>query len=115
VALLDAADLRDRYEERAAIRQFDGGYSKEQAERLAWGEVAGIWYRQHGQRVPAATCAGCGKPISGRPVLLLPHGERAHADDNSRCSVAYGHRWKTAAAAALVVIGIPTPEESGSG
>src|SRR5438105_3635407 len=101
----------DLYEERAAIREFDGGYAKAQAERLAWGEVAGIWHRQHGERVPGHTCAGCGKPLNGDAVLLLPHGERAHsaAGDEFKCIIAYGRRWKAAAAVALERIGIPTP------
>jgi hypothetical protein len=102
-------DLLALYEERAAIRQFDGGYSKPEAERLAWGEVAALWHRQHGERVPAALCAGCGKPISGQAVQLLPHGERAHADGDYRCIRSYGRRWKTAAAEALEAMGVPTP------
>lgn len=31
-----AARLHDEYEERAAIMQYDGGLSREEAERLAW-------------------------------------------------------------------------------
>src|ERR1051325_9482943 len=30
---------RDEFEERAAIREFDGGYSRAEAERFAWGEL----------------------------------------------------------------------------
>jgi hypothetical protein len=30
---------RELHEERAAIRQFDGGYRRDEAERLAWGEL----------------------------------------------------------------------------
>ena len=35
------ADLRERYEERAAIMEFDGGLSREDAEHLAMQEVVG--------------------------------------------------------------------------
>ena len=35
------SDLRDRYEERAAIMEFDGGLSREDAEHLAMQEVVG--------------------------------------------------------------------------
>jgi hypothetical protein len=35
------ADWRDRYEERAAILQFDGGHNRAEAERLAWSETHG--------------------------------------------------------------------------
>lgn len=35
------AEMRMRYEERAAIREFDGGQSRVAAERAAWDEVYG--------------------------------------------------------------------------
>lgn len=38
VAALDD-DAREFYEERAGILEFDGGHSRCQAERLAWGET----------------------------------------------------------------------------
>ncbi len=31
----------ERYEERAAIRELDGGFPRAEAERLAWGDVLG--------------------------------------------------------------------------
>lgn len=33
-------DDREEFEERAAIRQYDGGFSREEAERLAAEEIA---------------------------------------------------------------------------
>lgn len=33
---LDSAAMREEFEERAAILEFDGGLSREAAERLAW-------------------------------------------------------------------------------
>jgi hypothetical protein len=36
----DAQWWRDQYEERATVQQYDGGYSRAQAERLAWGVAA---------------------------------------------------------------------------
>jgi hypothetical protein len=35
------ADLRNAFEERAAIAEFDGGLDRDAAERLAWAEVTG--------------------------------------------------------------------------
>jgi hypothetical protein len=108
--LLDAADLRDRYEERAAICEFDGGRDRARAEARAWKEVANIWHRQHGTRTSGDLCAGCGEALGDEAdVLLLPHGERAHADDGYTCIRAYGRRWKSEAAAALAALGIPSP------
>ena len=109
-ALLDADDLRHRYEERAAICESDGQQDRPRAESRAWHEVAAIWYRQNGTRTRSDLCAGCGKPISeSDEVLLMPHGERAHAGQVQRCVIAYGRRWKTEAAIALMAIGIPSP------
>jgi len=111
-ALLDAADLRDRYTERAAICQFDGGQDRARAEARAWNQVAVRWYHRHGTRTSGGLCAGCGKTLGIEGgILLLPHGERAHADGRYACIRRYGRRWKRQAAIALAAIGIPTPSE----
>jgi hypothetical protein len=108
-------DWRGEYNERAAIFEFDGKHTRAEAERMAWHVVASRWYREHGKRVSANLCAGCGKPLSGAPhVLLLPHGERAHSADGYPCILAYGRRWKSAAAKVLSAFGIPSPEATGS-
>ena len=39
-------DVREAYEERAAIMEFDGGLSRDEAEREAWALVSKR-YRQH--------------------------------------------------------------------
>jgi hypothetical protein len=107
----DAADWRAEYDERAAIYEFDGHQTRAEAERMAWNAVASRWYRECGERTPPNLCAGCGEPISGvAHVLLLPHDERAHSDEGYACIVAYGRRWKSAAADALSSFGIPAPE-----
>ncbi len=109
---LEAADLLDRYEERAAICQFDGDLDRARAEARAWNEVAAIWYRQHGTRTSGNLCAGCGKMLGDEAgVLLLPHGERVHTDGGYACIHAYGRRWKRQVAIALAAIGIETPTE----
>jgi hypothetical protein len=109
-APVDAVALRDCYEERAAICQFDGHRDRSRAEARAWNQVAFLWHRQHGSRIPSDLCAGCGKPIRDEAeVQLLPHGERAHADGSDACIQAYGRRRKSEAATALTAIGIPTP------
>jgi hypothetical protein len=110
--ILDATDLLDRYRERAAIIEYDGGQDRVRAEAMAWNEVAAIWYRQHGTRTRADVCAGCGKTLGDEAdVLLLPHGERAGAGGAHACILSYGRRWKREAAQALVEFGIATPSE----
>ena len=108
--ILDGDDLRHRYEERAGICEFDGHQDRPRAESRAWHEVAAIWYRQHGNKTPDHICAGCGKPLGDSDVVwVMPGGERAHAGTVQRCIIAYGRRWKTEAADALMAIGIPSP------
>jgi hypothetical protein len=51
---IDPAWWQDLFEERAAHREFDGGYPRCEAERLAWEECLVEWRRQH---------AGQGHPI----------------------------------------------------
>jgi hypothetical protein len=50
-------DWCDWYEERVAIRRFDGGYNREEAARLAWSEAEDRWHRMHGERIPRDPCA----------------------------------------------------------
>jgi hypothetical protein len=108
----DAAELRYRYEERAAICEFDGKIDRARAEARAWHEVAPIWYRESGTHVAGNICAGCARPLaSGADAVPLPNGERAHAGNNYACIHAYAKRWKGAAAAALAAIGIPAPRQ----
>jgi hypothetical protein len=103
-------DLRAAYEERAAIMQFDGGRSRAKAEEMAWLAIAGAWWAAHGTHTPPTLCAGCGKPLSGaEEVLRLPHGERCHLDNDYRCVIAFGWRWKRQTGEALEPLGIPTP------
>ena len=44
--LLESESAREAYEERAAIMEFDGGLSRDEAEREAWALVS-KHYRQH--------------------------------------------------------------------
>lgn len=40
-ATVDESDLIDAFEERAAIMEYDGGMSREEAEAMAWADVFG--------------------------------------------------------------------------
>ena len=88
----DAADLLDRYDERAAIVQFDGGQDRPRAEARAWNEVASLWHHQHGTRTSSDLCAGCGKPLAGSAVRVLPRGNTIHGYSDDRCLLAYGRQ-----------------------
>jgi len=92
----------DFLEERAALRQYDGRYSRGDAERLAWEELECHWHRLCGERVPRNLCAGCLRPIDTGEALDLDDGCRVHL----ACVTRYGRRWREAAARALATLGL---------
>jgi hypothetical protein len=106
---IDPAYWRDLFEERAAIRQFDGGYSRPEAERLGWGELQNRWHMTHGERVPRDLCAGCRRPIGGADALDLIDGNRVHDAAGHDCLIRWGEHWRGAATHALAAMGLPPP------
>jgi|FLOH01.1.fsa_nt_gi hypothetical protein len=40
------SDIQTVYEERAAIREYDGGFDRTEAERLAWDDLRGLGFPQ---------------------------------------------------------------------
>jgi hypothetical protein len=105
----DPAFWRDLFEERAAIRQFDGGYSRAAAESLAWGELQNRWHLAHGKRVPSELCAGCRRSIGEAPALDLIDRCRVHDADGHACLIRWGELWRTAASRFLIAMGLRPP------
>jgi hypothetical protein len=105
-----AEDWRVYYLERAAIREYDGGLTRAEADRRAWRETANRWWHEHGSRSAPNICCGCGKPVSGADAIPLPHDQRVH---NADCMSQFGRRWLNEAAEALAKFGIPTPPSYG--
>jgi hypothetical protein len=105
--LWDAEDWRIHFQERAAIREYDGNASREIAERRAWRETANRWWFELGTRFPSNVCAGCGKPVSISDGIPLPYDQRVHDAD---CVIRFGRRWISEAADALASMGIPAPD-----
>jgi hypothetical protein len=101
-----ADDWRLYYLERAAIREYDGHLSREEADRRAWRETANRWWHEHGSRSAQGVCCGCGKPVSIKDAIPLPHDQRVHDAD---CMAAFGRKWLKEAAEALARFGIPAP------
>jgi hypothetical protein len=103
-------DWREMYEERAAIRQYNGGYRRDVAERLAWGEVIEIWCDRIALKHPPDTCAGCGEVLAG-DSLDLPGGARIHWEPSREftCLIAYGFARKRRAVEALAALGLVPP------
>jgi hypothetical protein len=102
---------RDEFEERAAIREYDGHYTRAEAERLAWGELENRWHREHGERLSADICAGCRRPIGNAEALDQIDGNRVHADRDHSCLIAFGKRWRGAARRALLNMGLNPPAD----
>jgi hypothetical protein len=103
---------RDFFDERAAHREFDGGYSRAEAERLAFGEMLLEWHRRHGARPDPHRCAGCGDDMPGNGGLTLCDGARVHFDAvrGVNCIISYGRKWRRAAVAALRELGFDQPQ-----
>jgi hypothetical protein len=108
----EAGYWRDFFEERAAHREFDGGYSQADAERLAFGEMILEWHRQHGVPPEPECCAGYGDEFPSEGGLALCDGARVHFDGvrGVDCIVKYGKKWRGPAVAALRVLGFEAPQ-----
>src|SRR5262249_744496 len=103
-------DWLELYAERAAFRQYEAGYRRDVAQRLAFGEVVEAWCRRHPQPHDPAVCAGCGRPLAV-DVLDLPDGSRVHWERHREfaCLIAAGLRRKERAVAALAALGLTPP------
>jgi len=73
-AAVGAEYWRDLFDERAAHHEFDGGYSRADAERLAFGEMILEWHRLLGVPPEPNHCAGCGDELPGEGGLYLCDG-----------------------------------------
>ena len=84
-----------------------------EALQLAYGAALNEWHRRHGARADLAYCAGCGEPLTGKALHVLPDSARVHGD-NLRCWADYGQRWRSAAADGLVRLGVAAPAGLGA-
>lgn len=102
----DPASWREAFEERAAIREFNGLYPRHKAEVLAFGEVVNQWHLQHAEIIQGE-CVGCRKRVSqGDDTMTLTDGAEVHFG----CVRAYGLRWRKRASDALKTAGIDIPD-----
>jgi hypothetical protein len=105
----DGAWWRCRFTIRTIHWELGGRRTKDEAERLAYGELLDEWRKSHGRRWPAWQCAGCDEPIGGPSALLLPDEYRVHFDEQRECLIRFGRRWRSEAVAALRAIGLDPP------
>jgi hypothetical protein len=106
----EAVDLRYAYEERVGIRVYDAGYTRREAERLAYGEIIEQWCQRHPFQLHPGSCAGCDELLA-TGALELPDGAFVHweRDQEFRCLIAYGFRRKRRAVEALALRGLHPP------
>ena len=112
LATLSPAWWHRQFVVRTIDRELRGARSRDDAARLAWGELECRWHRLFGAHMPEGQCAGCGEPIGGRAALSMGEGNRAHLDDahGLECVIAYGKRWRGVATAALQAMGLVPPD-----
>lgn len=107
---LDVASWCALFEERAAFRQYEAGYKRPEAERLAYSECIEAWCDRYTLPHDPKVCAGCGQPLSVE-VLDLPDGARVHWEPECEftCLVSYGARRIHRAVSALSAAGLHSP------
>lgn len=109
-----ADDWRVRYEERAAVAEYDNGLPRPQAEAVAYKACISEWLDRNPIPSPPGRCLGCGRPERpGDPLLPYGAGDDGRAWLHSSCWPAWYAARKAAAAAALAVAGIPGHNEGG--
>jgi hypothetical protein len=77
---------------------------------LAYGHLILAWHDRHGARPNPEACAGCGVVFTGAPGAVEKLADGAHVHTGNECIVTYGGRWRRAAAAGLLRLGIYPPE-----
>lgn len=100
-------DWRAFFDERAAIAEFDGGLSREEAEARAFESCILEWLNRNPARSPSGRCLDCGGTEHAHDKLL-PFGTEpsGHAWLHSRCWDAWHTGRKAEAVAALSTFGI---------
>lgn len=102
-----ADEWRAFFDERAAIAEFDGGLSRQDAEALAYSCCVTEWLNRHPVRSSPDRCLWCGL-AEGSHGPLVPFGTDAtrHAWLHHRCWEDWNERRKAEATDALAAMGI---------
>lgn len=108
-----AEDWREYYEERAGVAEFNGGLSREQAEKRAYDCCVGKWLHLNPVRSAPSRCHHCGKPGG----LLFPYltGDKLrdpwHTWLHQECSSDWHNARKMKAVSVLFEMGISNSNE----
>jgi hypothetical protein len=68
----------------------------------------------HCEPAAAGICAGCQQPIGSDDVIVMIGGNRCHDRAGHACLIRHGERWRNAATAALIALGLQPPPTSGA-
>jgi hypothetical protein len=111
----DAAAWRAWMHAGARSRHRRDDWPMDEAIALAWGDAINAWHERHAPPPDPDRCAGCGRLLLDHPGMALPDGARVHFDEINGvdCLIVYGERWRSAAHAGLVALGL-RPPASGS-
>jgi hypothetical protein len=103
-------DWLELYDERAAIAEFDGGLSRERAEKLAFEHCVAEWLMRHPVQSSPGLCLGCGRGVE-QSGIVLPFGTEAngHAWLHPDCWPAWHAERKAEAITDLAAMGIAPP------
>ena len=95
------------FDERAGIREHDGGLPREQAEALAFDDSIVEWLLRHPVQSKPGSCLGCGRGEE-HAGIVVPFGTEpsGHVWLHSDCWPAWYSGRKAEAAAALSAMGI---------
>jgi hypothetical protein len=106
----EAAWWRRHFTIRTLHWRLSGRWTKDEAERLAYGELLDEWRKSQGRRWPAWQCAGCDGSIGGLSALLLADENRVHFGEERECLIRFGRRSGGEAVAGLRALGLEPPE-----
>jgi hypothetical protein len=113
--LAEVASWRRRYDESLAReiematrrdRWANAAECKALAKRVAWGTVEVRWHLEHGEHPGPDRCAGCDDLIDEGRGIELADGARVHIAHGDACIIAYGRKWRGAAATGLHAVGL---------
>ena len=110
------SDWQAYFDERAAIREFDGGSVRLEAERLAYEDALAHWLSMHPPcPTPPDRCMHCGEAERRNDMLLPMLAVGGHTWIHDNCWTAWDGARRREGLALLQTMGLTAPVASSSG
>ena len=111
-----ALDWKVFYDERAAIAEFDGRQSREQANAMAFESCVVEWLNRHPVRTDPCCCAACGEP-DREEHIVVPYGTESHGHTwlYPECWKEWHRERQAHARQVLAAMGLPVPRRHPEG